>query len=55
MQAGTAQVVDLQAYRERRAAASRVEPDRSARHAGTQVPVVLYPMWLLVPVIMVPN
>jgi hypothetical protein len=52
MQASTAQVVDFEAYRRQRAA-SRAEAGRPQPAAVNQVPVFWYPMWMLVPVVMV--
>jgi hypothetical protein len=53
MRAGTAQIVDLQAYRQARGAAARAR-DLPAP-SGAAVPVVWYPVWMLVPVVMVPR
>ena len=52
MQTSTAQVVDLETYRRQRAA-SRAEAGPSAPATVNQVPVFWYPMWMLVPVVMV--
>ena len=51
MQAGTAQIVDLQAYRRARGEAQRSQVLPAA--AGAAMPLVWYPVWMFVPVVMV--
>jgi hypothetical protein len=55
MRANTAQVVDFQAYRERRAAASRLMPAGTLAQLEAPMPVVWCPVWMFVPVVMVAN
>ncbi|MFO1056591.1 MAG: hypothetical protein U1E53_06435 [Dongiaceae bacterium] len=53
MRAGTAQIVDLQAYRQARGGPARGRDLPAA--PGAALPVVWYPVWMLVPVVMVPR
>ena len=55
MQVETAEVVDLQAYRRQRAAASRAEPAGPPGRVEAPVPLFWYPVWMFVPVVMVPH
>ena len=53
MQASTAQIVDLQAYRRARSDARRAQALPAP--GGAAMPLVWYPVWMFVPVVMVPQ
>ena len=55
MQPSTAKVVDFQAYRLSRAATARRDPEVPTQPNANPVQLFWCPVWMFVPVMMVPN